>query len=96
MASIPNIRHYRVVKKLLKGSWHYEERGVMDSAHLRFFTLESAQDMFKKAGYGIDKVTYKISASRNKKFMNKLLGGKLNEILSEQFLIRAKKAWNAT
>ena len=89
IASIPNVRHYRVVKKLLKGSWDYEKKGVMDSTHLRFFTLDGIKKMFKDADLELKEVVYKISASRNKKFMNKLLRGRLNEILSEQFLIKA-------
>ncbi|MBL7068758.1 MAG: class I SAM-dependent methyltransferase [Candidatus Omnitrophica bacterium] len=91
VASLPNVRHYRVVKKLLKGRWDYDEKGVMDSTHLRFFTLESIKKMFAEAGYGIDKVVYKISASKTKKLLNKILRGRLNEILSEQFLVRAAK-----
>ncbi|MDB4349450.1 class I SAM-dependent methyltransferase [Omnitrophica bacterium] len=91
IASIPNIRHYRVVKKLLKGEWDYEERGVLDSTHLRFFTLDSIKKMFAQAGYRIDKLIYKISASRVKKLLNKVLLGRLNESLSEQFLIKAVK-----
>jgi len=91
VASIPNVRHYRVVKRLLKGRWDYQERGVMDSTHLRFFTLASIKEMLNDAGYRIDKVVYKISASKTKKLLNNMLGGRLNEVLSEQFLVKASK-----
>ena len=36
-------------------------------------------------------LTYKITASKSKKLANKILCGMLNEILSEQFLIKAVK-----
>jgi tRNA A58 N-methylase Trm61 len=40
ICSIPNIRHYRIIKKLLfKGRWEYTGDGIMDRDHLRFFTL---------------------------------------------------------
>jgi 2-polyprenyl-3-methyl-5-hydroxy-6-metoxy-1,4-benzoquinol methylase len=40
IASIPNIRYYEIVKKLLlKKEWEYEDSGVMDKTHLRFFTI---------------------------------------------------------
>ena len=91
IASIPNLRHYRVIKKLLRGKWNYEETGVLDSTHLRFFTLYSINRMFEIAGYRIEKIVYKISASKTKKFFNRISGGKLNEVLAEQFLIKAVK-----
>lgn len=91
VASLPNVRHYRVIKKLLKGRWDYEHSGVLDSTHLRFFTLKSAKDMLSNAGFQIGPLIYNISASKIKKFLNRLLGGALNEVLSEQFLIKAVK-----
>ena len=53
VASIPNVRHWSVVKQLLEGRWDYQEWGIMDSTHLRFFTRQSIQSMFNKAGYKI-------------------------------------------
>ncbi|MFH1753518.1 MAG: class I SAM-dependent methyltransferase [Candidatus Omnitrophota bacterium] len=91
LASIPNVGHYRVIKKLIKGSWTYDDKGVLDSTHLRFFALKNIRDMFSQAGYRIDKVIYKVSASKIKKALNRVLRGRLNESLSEQFLIKATK-----
>ncbi len=91
LASIPNVGHYRVIKKLIKGTWNYEDKGVLDSTHLRFFALKNIRDMFSQAGYRIDRVIYKVSASKIKKALNKILNGRLNESLSEQFLIKATK-----
>lgn len=43
IVSLPNIRHYSVVLPLLfKGRWRYEDEGLLDRTHLRFFTRESA------------------------------------------------------
>jgi len=47
--------------------------------------------MFGDAGYRIETLDYKISASKVKKFLNKISGGRLSEGLSEQFLIKAVK-----
>jgi len=39
ISSIPNIRYYDQVKKfLLKKEWKYEDSGILDKTHLRFFT----------------------------------------------------------
>ncbi len=38
IASIPNIRYYRVLQSIVwKGDFHYEEAGILDQTHLRFF-----------------------------------------------------------
>lgn len=91
VASIPNIAHYRTIKMLKKGLWRYEHQGVMDKSHLRFFTLESIQEMFLKANLDICKVERKISASANRKFYNLLVGGRVKDELTEQYIIVAKK-----
>ncbi len=39
IASIPNIRHWRVLKDLiLFDKWEYQEAGILGEGHLRFFT----------------------------------------------------------
>ena len=43
VVSLPNVRHYSVVLPLLfKGRWDYEDAGLLDRTHLRFFTRDSA------------------------------------------------------
>ena len=51
IASIPNVRHWSVLKGLLEGRWDYEDAGILDRTHLRFFTRKSVLDMFPEAGY---------------------------------------------
>ncbi len=53
IASIPNVRHWSVVKELLEGNWEYKKWGIMDSTHLRFFTRQSIFKMFDNAGLQI-------------------------------------------
>jgi 2-polyprenyl-3-methyl-5-hydroxy-6-metoxy-1,4-benzoquinol methylase len=64
VASIPNVRWYPVVLSLLRyRDFKYEEAGVMDKTHLRFFTLKSMYRLFEDSGYrvvkavGINKTT---------------------------------------
>jgi len=43
IASIPNVRHYSVVLPLLFfGDWRYQQEGLLDSTHIRFFTSTTA------------------------------------------------------
>ena len=47
--SIPNIRHYSIIINLfIKGEWEYEESGILDNTHLRFFTKKSLFKIFEK------------------------------------------------
>lgn len=58
VASIPNVRHWSVVKKLLEGEWEYQDFGIMDNTHLRFFTRKSIFNLFEKAGLRITDILY--------------------------------------
>jgi 2-polyprenyl-3-methyl-5-hydroxy-6-metoxy-1,4-benzoquinol methylase len=54
IASIPNIRWYPVVLSMLRyKDFKYEDAGVMDHTHLRFFTHKSMLRMFHNTGYRI-------------------------------------------
>jgi tRNA A58 N-methylase Trm61 len=39
LACIPNIQHWTILTALLRGQWNYQEEGLLDRTHLRFFTL---------------------------------------------------------
>ncbi len=55
VASIPNVRHYVVVRDLLlRGRWDYADWGVLDRTHLRFFTRASIESLFAGAGLEIE------------------------------------------
>ncbi|MFM9970268.1 MAG: glycosyltransferase [Burkholderiales bacterium] len=53
VASIPNIAHYKIIKKLLFRAWRYEPGGILDRTHLRFFTRGSIEDLMRFAGFDI-------------------------------------------
>ena len=54
VASIPNVRFYRAfLKFVVHGDWRYEDQGIMDRTHLRFFTHKSIADTFARLGYRI-------------------------------------------
>lgn len=51
LASIPNITHVSVIRNLLQGKWTYENAGILDRTHIRFFTLYEIERMFTGSGY---------------------------------------------
>jgi 2-polyprenyl-3-methyl-5-hydroxy-6-metoxy-1,4-benzoquinol methylase len=54
LVSVPNVAHWSVRKELLLGRWRYEDTGLLDRTHLRFFTLESAAELLTNAGWELN------------------------------------------
>lgn len=52
VACIPNVAHWSMIARLLSGQWTYENAGLLDRTHLRFFTVETMIKMFQDAGWG--------------------------------------------
>lgn len=51
---LPNVGAWRVRKALFfQGSFEYEDVGILDRTHLRFFTLSSAQALLQDSGYRV-------------------------------------------
>lgn len=56
IASLPNVRHLRVVLPLLlAGRWRYESSGLLDRTHLRFFTRDSALELLSGGGLTVQR-----------------------------------------
>lgn len=54
MGSIPNMRYWPVLKALLmRKAWDYQNEGVLDRTHLRFYTIESFPKLLKSCGYEV-------------------------------------------
>lgn len=51
VSSIPNIAHGSVRLALLQGKFQYQDLGLLDNTHLRFFTRESIEQLFGDAGF---------------------------------------------
>ena len=56
IASIPNVAHITMLLELLSGNWTYQNSGLLDKTHLRFFTKNEIKKMFYKCGYNITKI----------------------------------------
>lgn len=53
IVSVPNVAHFTVRLKLMLGRFEYQERGILDQSHLRFFTRKSLRKLIERAGYSI-------------------------------------------
>ncbi|MDU4659531.1 MAG: glycosyltransferase, partial [Clostridium butyricum] len=97
LASLPNIMYHSVVRDLLNGNWTYEDAGILDKTHLRFFTKNEIIKMFTKTGYldiSIGTINGYICES-DKKFIDELSSLSSCNVKEEfsvyQYLIKSQK-----
>ena len=93
VVSLPNVRHYSVVLPLLfKGRWHYEDAGLLDRTHLRFFTRDSALALLghPRLASVRDKDAKPDWRSRKGVF-NILTGGVFRDLFTYQYYLAACK-----
>ncbi|MBN2653639.1 MAG: glycosyltransferase [Nitrospirae bacterium] len=105
VASIPNVRFWAIVMMLAAGRWQYEDSGILDRTHLRFFTKKEIEILFSDTDLEISLITANLDP-RYKNIQNQKLTslrfGKMviedvteediKEFFSIQYLIRAKKS----
>jgi SAM-dependent methyltransferase len=53
LLSVPNVAHWTVRVALLAGYFPSHDRGILDRTHIRFFTLDSARQMVRRAEFSI-------------------------------------------
>lgn len=98
ITSIPNFRNRNALIRIyFKGTFKYEERGIFDRTHIRFFCKKDMTEMIKNAGFDIESVTpeyelqYKLNNKRRWTYWKvKLSGGILEQFYTTQYLIVAK------
>ena len=56
IASIPNFGHWYPRIRTVFGRFDYDNRGILDRTHVRFFTRRSFERMAKQAGYTVHRV----------------------------------------
>ena len=57
VVSIPNVAHLWVRLSLLTGRFQYGHRGILDRAHLRFFTQRSLEALLREARLRVERWT---------------------------------------
>ena len=96
MASIPNIREFKTVLKiLLRGTFTYEEGGVMDKTHLRFFCKKNIVDLLNTNQLHIEKMVsnlaYPVTNTKTRAGVNAITFRLLEEFLAKQYFVLAAK-----
>jgi 2-polyprenyl-3-methyl-5-hydroxy-6-metoxy-1,4-benzoquinol methylase len=89
-ASVPNLRHVRVLADLaLRGRFAYADSGVMDRTHLRWFTRASLGQALAETGWR--PVEWGGSVSPRLRRANHTLGGRLEPFFAGQNYVLAAR-----
>lgn len=96
VASIPNVRNVEVIYPLLtRGTWRYQDQGLLDRTHVRFFTKSSMRELFEGSGFVVvDQVplySHRAKRSRITRAVH-LLGRRGEEFLTVQYGLVARVA----
>ena len=94
--SLPNVAHLWVAARLFfLGRFDYQDAGILDRTHLRFFYRDSAYALVESAGLEILTVlrngVERPGARRSSLLLNWLTMGLLRERLTEQYVLSARK-----
>ena len=53
---VPNVAWYRIRLMLLFGMWEYQDYGIMDYGHIRWFTKKSGRELLEDCGYTVEMI----------------------------------------
>lgn len=73
----PNILFWKNRLKTLFGKFQYENEGLMDHGHIRFFTIETIKSVFRKSGFNVvrERHFYPNLYKRGLNFLGKIFPG---------------------
>ncbi|WP_294733578.1 class I SAM-dependent methyltransferase [uncultured Flavobacterium sp.] len=95
LVSMPNIRHYSAINKILfKGDFRYEESGIFDYTHARFYCRKNIKELLENSGFTVNYCESSVKNYKGKsgiKIMNQLTLGIFEEFFSVQYFFRVKK-----
>ena len=96
LVSMPNIRHYSAfIRIFIKGDFKYDESGLFDYTHMRFYCKKNIADLLTGSGFKIHQTKSSISIYKGKsmaKILNRITFGIFEEFLSLQFFFKVTKA----
>lgn len=79
VCSIPNVTHWSVTVPILCGRFDYQEFGVLDRTHLRFFTRRTAIELIQSTGLRVRRIARNLGY-REKALDERWLGGALSKL----------------
>ena len=102
VVSIPNAGHEAVLAELIRGRFTYQDTGLLDSTHLRFFTLASLRELLERSGFFITRIerTHRTAEQTSLAVHDVTLPSELRDRLLEaspeaqtyQFIVKAERS----
>ena len=100
VACIPNAQHWSIQVKLSVGDFRYENSGLLDKTHLRWFTRQTIVELFADTGFKIVEGIPRIFNEPNKEPFIHLIGSlaqaagfdaatAINDSLPLQYVVKA-------
>lgn len=93
IVTLPNVRHHTVaLPLLLRGRWEYQQAGIMDRTHLRFFSHDSAIALLQHPALHAPVCrALGFEHSALKRWLNRLTLRCFEELVTPQYLLSACK-----
>jgi len=92
VASLPNLAYFNILWDLVvRAEWRYEEAGILDVTHIRFFTRKGMIRLFTEAGYVVERIEgiNPQAQGRKYKLINALCLNRLADMKCLQFAVVA-------
>lgn len=90
LISMPNIRNFRVTIPLVfSDQWDYQDEGLLDRTHLRFFTCTSICKLIEQCGYKVEQVRFDLPLSSKVGVLNMLTLGLFRKHLTSHYFIKS-------
>jgi 2-polyprenyl-3-methyl-5-hydroxy-6-metoxy-1,4-benzoquinol methylase len=93
IASVPNIREWHIMMDILiKGNFNYQDAGILDKTHLRFFCKKNIKNLFLENEMSLLTCTSNIEfTGYKKKILNRITCRLFEEFLTIQYYCVAGK-----
>lgn len=91
IVSVPNIAHLQIsVPLLFKRHFEYQDAGILDRTHLRFFVKETIVQLLNEANFFVVIGLVSGLQPRRWKWLNRLSFGFLRDHLTSQYILLAR------
>jgi SAM-dependent methyltransferase len=91
IATIPNVGHLSSIIKILFNKYSFQDSGIFDRTHLRFYTEKTIRILFEESGYCIENIIPVYSSSIKTKLLIFFSLGLLRRFLIASYRIVAKR-----
>ncbi len=96
IVSVPNVGHVSILADLLlRRRFQYQDAGILDRTHLRFFTEESAVGLMNTAGLIVQQGVVNGLSGRKAKLFNALTLGLFRHYFAKQYIMLGTVSGNA-